>query len=74
MDQTTVLLALVGIAALGILATLAILRRQRVEAEIPPAERQFAVSTEGMQRCPHCGVGNLVTDRDCSSCGRRLPG
>lgn len=74
MDQTTILLALIGAAALGIVATLFILRRERTEAEARARESPFAVSTEGMKRCPHCGVGNLVTDRDCSSCGRRLPG
>lgn len=73
MDQTTQLLALVAAAAIGILATLGILRRQRHETEAG-RQSQYAVSTEGMKRCPNCGFGNLVTDRDCSSCGRRLPG
>ncbi len=74
MDQTTILFALIVAAALGIVATLLILRRERTEAESSTRESPFAVSTEGMKRCPNCGVGNLVTDRDCSSCGRRLPG
>ena len=74
MDQTTILLMLIGAAALGIVATLAILRRQRREAEAAAHENPFAVSTEGMKRCPNCGFGNLVTDADCSSCGRALPG
>jgi uncharacterized membrane protein len=73
MDQTTQLLALVIAAGIGILATLAILRRERRAAEAA-RESRYAVSTEGMKRCPNCGFGNLVTDRDCSSCGRRLPG
>ena len=73
MDQTTQLLALVIAAAIGIVATLAILRRQRHQTEAT-RESPYAVSTEGMQRCPRCGFGNLVTDRDCASCGRRLPG
>lgn len=73
MDQTTQLLALVIAAAIGIVATLAILRRQRHLTEAT-RESPYAVSTEGMQRCPKCGFGNLVTDRDCASCGRRLPG
>jgi uncharacterized protein (DUF983 family) len=51
-----------------------ILRRERRQAEDAARPSEFAVSTEGMKRCPNCGVGNLVTDRDCSSCGRRLPG
>ena len=76
MDQNTQLLALVIVAAFGIIATLAILRRQRHEQEADQAARDtpFAVSTEGMKRCPSCGFGNLVTDSTCSSCGRRLPG
>jgi uncharacterized protein (DUF983 family) len=37
-------------------------------------ESKYATATEGMKRCPSCGVGNLVTDETCSSCGKRLPG
>lgn len=74
MDQTTQLLALVVAAAIGALSTLVILRRQRRDMEALTRESPYAVSTEGMKRCPNCGFGNLVTDRDCSSCGRRLPG
>lgn len=74
MDQTTQLLALVVAAAIGALSTLVILRRQRRDVEALTRESPYAVSTEGMKRCPNCGFGNLVTDRDCSSCGRRLPG
>ena len=73
MDQTTQILALIGVAALGILATVIILRRDRVAGE-PPRESPYAVSTEGMKRCPSCGTGNLVTDATCSNCGKRLPG
>jgi hypothetical protein len=74
MDQTTQLLALISAATVGIVATLAILRRQRHAAEAAGRENPYAVSTEGMKRCPTCGFGNLVTDSTCSSCGRRLPG
>jgi ribosomal protein L32 len=74
MDQTTQLLALVVAASIGILSTLVILRRQRRDTEAADRSSPYAVSTEGMKRCPNCGVGNLVTDRDCSACGRRLPG
>ena len=73
MDQTTQILALIGAAALGILAAVTILRRDRGADHAPP-ESPYAVSTEGMKRCPSCGTGNLVTDATCSSCGRRLPG
>jgi len=75
MEQTQVLLALVGAASLGVVATLFILRRQRKEAEAAsPPESPFAASTEGEKRCPHCGMGNLWTDSRCVSCGRPLRG
>jgi hypothetical protein len=74
LDQTTQILALVAIAALGIFATVMILRRDRVANEEASRESPYATSTEGMKRCPSCGMGNLVTDATCSSCGKRLPG
>lgn len=74
MDQTTQVLALIGVAALGILATVTILRRDRVSREESSRESRYAVSTEGMKRCPSCGTGNLVTDATCSSFGKKLPG
>ena len=73
MEQTTILLVLVVVAALGLLATITILRRERTAQQEVAQESPFAASTEGMKRCPTCGTANLVTDRDCSSCGRRLP-
>ena len=73
MDQTSQILALIGLAALGILAVVVILRRDRVAGQ-PPRESPYAVSTEGMKRCPACGTGNLVTDGTCSNCRRKLPG
>jgi len=73
MDQTTQLLALVLIAALGIAAVLTILRRDRVKTDEAAPEIPYAVATEGMKRCPSCGMGNLVTDDTCSACGKRLP-
>ncbi len=74
MDTTTLLVALVGVAVLGLVATIAIVRRNRIAETAAPTESRFAVSTEGMKRCPSCGTGNLVTDATCSQCGRRLPG
>lgn len=68
------LFALLAAAALGVVATLLILRRQRSEQADATRENPFAVSTEGMKRCPNCGFGNLVTDATCISCGKRLPG
>jgi cytochrome c5 len=76
MDDVT-LLALGGAALLGLVAALSILRRDRqtaTTAAAGPAESRYAVSTEGMKRCPGCGMGNLVTDATCSACGKRLPG
>ncbi len=72
MDQTTQLLALVAAAAAGILFVILILRRER--RSTTPADSPFAASTEGEKRCPKCGMGNLWTDRNCISCGTRLPG
>jgi hypothetical protein len=73
MDQTQQLLAMTLAAALGIVATLGILRKQRRALE-PPRESPWAASTEGEKRCPRCGMGNLWTDNRCISCGATLPG
>ena len=72
MDQTTQLFALVISAVVGLVAVLAILRRERHAVEDSSRESPFAVSSEGMKRCPSCGTGNLVTDSSCSKCGKRL--
>jgi hypothetical protein len=71
-----ILLALGVAALLGLVSALSFLRRDQkaAAAAAGPAESRFAVSTEGMKRCPSCGMGNLVTDSTCSSCRRRLPG
>lgn len=74
MDQSTQLFALIVAAGVGLLATLGILRGERHRREEARRESPYAVSTEGMKRCPHCGFASLVTDATCSSCGRRLPG
>jgi hypothetical protein len=71
MDQTTFLVLLVVAAVIGVIAVGAILRRGSTTATDPP-ESPFAASTEGMRRCPNCGVGNLVTESTCSNCGKRL--
>jgi hypothetical protein len=73
MDVTTGLIMLMLAAGVGAVATLTMLRRQRMQAA-GPHESQYAVSTEGMKRCPSCNTGNLVTDSTCSSCGKHLPG
>jgi hypothetical protein len=73
MDQSTQALLLVIAAALGLVAVIGILRRERHRDEEATTESPFATSTEGMKRCPACGVGALVTDTTCASCGRALP-
>jgi hypothetical protein len=74
MDTESGLLLLIGAAAVGIVGTIGILRRERLQTESAGRESPFAVSTEGMKRCPSCGTGNLVTDATCSTCGKTLPG
>ena len=74
MDQSTQALALIIAAGVGMVAILLMLRRQRHDTEAEEKGSAFATSTEGMKRCPNCGFGNLVSDRTCSSCGKRLPG
>jgi hypothetical protein len=74
MDQTTQLLFLILAALVGIFAALLILRRQRSDRDAETRESPFATSTEGEKRCPNCGMGNLWTDRNCISCGAKLPG
>ena len=73
MDTTTLIMALVGMALLGLLATIVIIHRSGAASRAAAADRPFAVSTEGMTRCPSCGTGNLVADVTCSGCGKRLP-
>lgn len=73
MNDTQQLLALILAAGLGVVATLAILRKER-RASAPRRESPFAASTEGEKRCPKCGMGNLWTDNRCISCGGALPG
>jgi hypothetical protein len=74
MDPSTIPLLLIGAAAFGIVATIVILRRDRRADEDARREIPYAMATEGMKRCPACGIGNLVTDDTCSSCGKHLPG
>ncbi len=74
MDQTYLLLSMIGFAIIGIFAVLLIARRNRHDTEVSGRESPFATSTEGMKRCPNCGTANLVTDSNCSNCGKRLPG
>ena len=74
MDSTTQLLALIVAVIVGIVATLIMVRRQRREREALTRDNPYATSTEGSKRCPSCGMYNQWTDRNCISCGKRLPG
>ena len=74
MDQSTQLLILIVAATVGLLAMLLIIRRQRVDREADTREPTYATSSEGQKRCPSCGAYNAWTDRNCVSCGRKLPG
>jgi prepilin signal peptidase PulO-like enzyme (type II secretory pathway) len=68
-----VIVALIGLAVVGLMATLLIMRRQRKSSEAE-SESQYSVSTEGEKRCPKCGMGNMWTDSTCISCGTPLRG
>jgi hypothetical protein len=75
MDDLT-LVALVAAAVIGLIASIMVLRRERQAAEATAgdvAAHSFAVATEGMKRCPSCGMGNLVSDRTCAACKKQLP-
>jgi hypothetical protein len=74
MSQTTQLLILIVAAGVGIIATLIMLRRQRRDRDAASRDSPYAVSSEGQKRCPNCGAYNAWTDRNCVSCGRKLPG
>jgi hypothetical protein len=73
MAYETQLFLLFALAVAGLLAALRVLLKER-HATAAAVESPFAVSTEGEKRCPHCGMGNLWMDRNCISCGKRLPG
>ena len=74
MDQMSQLLLLIAAAAIGIVAMLVILRRQRLDRDSSRRESPYGTSTEGSKRCPSCGMFNQWTDRNCITCGKRLPG
>jgi len=64
---------LLAAAVVSLFAALAVLMKEHRIAAAAVAT-QFGVSTEGEKRCPSCGMGNLWMDRNCISCGKRLPG
>jgi hypothetical protein len=74
MEPSTTIFLLIAMAVFGIVATIAILRRNRKAEESTGYEYPFATATEGMKLCPACGFSNLVTDNTCASCRKRIPG
>jgi hypothetical protein len=73
MDQTYLVALLAAVAI--VMASLArIWTRPRTTAGEAPGESAIGVSTEGMKICPKCGMGNLWTERRCSSCRSALKG
>ena len=72
MEHSQQFIALGMAGWVAVLSLLVMTRRQRREAHA--GESQFAASTEGFKRCPKCWMGNLWTDRNCISCGAKLPG
>jgi hypothetical protein len=74
MDTMTGLMLVISAAAIGMVATVSILRHDRLVALAAGYESPFAAATEGMKLCPSCGIGNLVADATCASCGKPLPG
>lgn len=70
MSESTMLLAIIAAAIIGVVAVAAILGARGRQGPAP--EKPFAASTEGETRCPACGMGNLWTDETCVSCGARL--
>jgi hypothetical protein len=73
MDQTF-LLALVVAIVFAMVALARMITRPPRPAGEGAADSPIAVSTEGMKICASCGMGNLWTERQCSSCGAALKG
>ncbi len=74
MDQPFLIILIAAIVIM-MLALARLLTRPRTPAsEGGPADSPIAASTEGMKICPRCGMGNLWTERRCSSCQADLKG
>jgi hypothetical protein len=72
-DQTYLLALVVAILVLMV-ALARMTTRRKPTAEEGAGDSPIAVSTEGMTMCAACGMGNLWTERHCSSCGADLKG
>ncbi len=73
MDQSLLLLALLGASAVAAGALLVRIRRERIERDDAARESPIAMSSEGVKLCPSCAMENLWTDTRCVGCGKRLP-
>jgi hypothetical protein len=73
MDVQTLLTFLIVFALVGGIAAAFIALRVDREQHEEPIEYAFTAASEGMTRCRRCGMGNLVTDSSCVSCGAALP-
>jgi hypothetical protein len=60
-------------ATVALFAAIAVLMKEH-RAAVAAGAPDLAVSSEGQRICPQCGMGNLWMDRNCISCGKRLPG
>jgi hypothetical protein len=72
-EQQLLLVALLGAAAVGLLAVVVHLWRARSEQEEADRDSPIAMSSEGVKLCRHCAAENLWTDTRCIGCGRPLP-
>ena len=73
MDQPLLLVLVVSLVVMMV-ALARIVTRPHTPAGESGADSPIGVSTEGMKTCPHCGMGNLWTERRCSTCGAELKG
>ena len=60
-------------ALVAVFAALFVMLKEHRQA-VAAGAVDLAVPTEGQKLCPQCGMGNLWIDRNCISCGKRLPG
>jgi hypothetical protein len=72
-QQQLLLVALIAAAAVGLLAVVVHVARERGEREEAERDSPIAMSSEGVKLCPHCAADNLWTDTRCIGCGRPLP-
>jgi hypothetical protein len=74
MDQPFLIILVAAIVIVMLALARLLTRPARPTSEPAAGDSPIAVSTEGMKVCPQCGMGNLWTERTCSSCGANLRG